>query len=52
MQAWREGTSFKTLLAADSVVAKALPGSALDTLFDLGQHTRHVDTIFARVFGG
>jgi adenylosuccinate lyase len=51
MQAWREGTSFKTLLAADPVVAKALPGSALDTLFDLGQHTRHVDTIFARVFG-
>jgi adenylosuccinate lyase len=51
MAAWREGKSFHDLLAADPVVAKALPGKALDALFDLGQHTRHVDTIFQRVFG-
>ena len=51
MAAWRKGVSFRDLLGADPVVAKALPGKALDALFDLGQHTRHVDTIFARVFG-
>jgi adenylosuccinate lyase len=51
MEAWRKGVSFRALLGADPVVAKALPGPALEALFDLGQHTRHVDTIFARVFG-
>ena len=51
MASWREGKSFHDLLAGDPVVAKALPGKALDALFDLGQHTRHVDTIFQRVFG-
>ena len=24
----------------------------LEALFDLGYHTKHVDTVFARVFGG
>jgi len=51
MTAWRSGTSFRDLLAADPAVAQALPGKALDRLFDLAQHTRHVDTVFARVFG-
>jgi len=51
MAAWRKGVSFRDLLSADPVVADALSGAALDALFDLGQHTRHVDTIFARVFG-
>jgi adenylosuccinate lyase len=50
MQAWRTGTSFRGLLAADPIVAKALTPAALDQLFDLAQHTRHVDTVFARVF--
>jgi adenylosuccinate lyase len=51
MEAWRKGVSFRDLLGADPVVAKALPGERLDALFDLGQHVRHVDTIFARIFG-
>ena len=29
----------------------ALSASELDALFDLAYHTKHVDTIFARVFG-
>ncbi len=28
-----------------------LPRATLEPLFDLGYHTKHVDTIFARVFG-
>jgi len=51
MAAWRKGVSFRDLLSADPVVADALSAAALDALFDLGQHTRHIDTIFARVFG-
>jgi adenylosuccinate lyase len=39
------------LLQADPEVASALPPSELETSFDLGYHFKHVDTIFARVFG-
>ena len=40
-----------TLLKADKDVAKALSPAELEALFDLGYHLKHVDTIFARVFG-
>jgi Holliday junction resolvasome RuvABC DNA-binding subunit len=26
-------------------------GGQVEALFDLGYHTKHVDTVFARVFG-
>ena len=42
---------FRALLAADADVRKALSAEQLGALFDLGFHFRHVDTIFARVFG-
>jgi adenylosuccinate lyase len=32
-------------------VTRRLDDAALAGLFDLDYHTRHVDTIFARVFG-
>jgi adenylosuccinate lyase len=51
MQVWREGGDFHALLSADEQVAKALKPRQLAALFDLGYHTRHVDTIFRRVFG-
>src|SRR5437763_3465428 len=51
MEAWRTGRTFRDLLGADPIVATALPVAALDRLFDLAQHIRHVDTIFERVFG-
>ena len=51
MRVWAERTDFLALLKADPDIAKALSGSELDALFDLGYHTKHVDTIFARVFG-
>ena len=31
--------------------ALAALGAELEALFDLGYHTKHVDTIFKRVFG-
>ena len=51
MQAWKERSGFLGLLEADADVAKHLDGEALSALFDLAGHTRHVDMIFARVFG-
>ena len=32
-------------------MTQALGEDELEALFDLGYHTKHVDTIFARVFG-
>ena len=39
------------LLKADEEVTAHLPAAQLESLFDLGYHLKHVDTIFARVFG-
>jgi adenylosuccinate lyase len=51
MRVWAEGGDFLALLKADPDVARALTAAELEALFDLGYHTRHVDQIFARVFG-
>jgi adenylosuccinate lyase len=50
MQVWERGSDFKSLLGMDPEVAPFLKQTELDALFDLGYHTKHVDTIFARVF--
>jgi len=39
------------LLKADPDVSQRLSGDELNALFDLAYHLKHVDTIFARVFG-
>lgn len=51
MPVWRGQGDFLSLLKADKDVAKALSAAELEALFDLGYHTKHVDTIFKRVFG-
>ncbi len=51
MPVWRGQGDFLTLLKADKDVSKALGPAELEALFDLGYHTKHVDTIFRRVFG-
>ncbi len=51
MPVWRGQGDFLTLLKADKDVAKTLSATELEALFDLGYHTKHVDTIFRRVFG-
>jgi adenylosuccinate lyase len=52
MRAWEGEADFKALLLADPEVAETLTPSQVEGLFDLGHHLRHVDAIFARVFGG
>ncbi len=51
MRAWREGLPLLDLLRADPEVTGRIDEAALAGLFDLGHHIRHVDQIFARVFG-
>ena len=50
MQVWKGGGSYLDLLKADEDVRACLDEAALEALFDLDQHFRHVDTIFDRVF--
>jgi adenylosuccinate lyase len=49
---WEAGSDFREELLADPEVRATLSEAEIDALFDLGYHTRHVDTIFRRVFGG
>ncbi|HZT52654.1 MAG TPA: adenylosuccinate lyase [Stellaceae bacterium] len=51
MQVWDGKGRFLDLLAADPEVARHLPRETLAAQFDDAYHLKHVDTIFARVFG-
>ena len=51
MKVWEEGKDFREELLADPEVTAALSPAQIEEKFDLGYHTKHVDTIFARVFG-
>ncbi len=51
MRVWEEDADFMTELKADPEVTAALTDAEIDDKFDLGYHTKHVDTIFKRVFG-
>ncbi len=50
MPVWRGEGNFLDLLMKDPEVSAHLKPSELTALFDLGYHTKHVDTIFRRVF--
>lgn len=51
MRTWQKEGDLATLLKADTDVTNRLKPAEIDALFDLEYHFRHVDTIFARVFG-
>ena len=51
MKVWDDGKDFKTELLADEDVLAALSVEEIEEKFDMGYHTKHVDTIFKRVFG-
>ena len=50
MPVWRGEGNFLDLLKSDPNVTAYLSPDELQGLFDLAYHTKHVDTIFARVF--
>jgi adenylosuccinate lyase len=51
MKVWEQGKDFLEELLADAEVRAALSEEELREKFDLAYHTKHVDTIFRRVFG-
>ena len=51
MRAWKEQRPLLSLLKAEPDISAHLDEADLARLFDLGHHTRHVNSIFARIFG-
>jgi len=51
MQVWEKGGDFLELLSNDADVAKHIDRATLAPMFDMTYHTKHVDTVFKRVFG-
>ena len=51
MKVWEEGKDFLKELLADKEVRDALSEAEIREKFNLDYHTKHVDTIFRRVFG-
>ncbi len=51
LKVWEERVDFREQLLADPEVVAALGTEGITAQFDMGYHTKHVDTIFARVFG-
>jgi adenylosuccinate lyase len=51
MDAWKGNGEFLDLLKTDPEVARHLDDATLTGLFDMGYHSKHVDTVFIRVFG-
>ena len=51
MKVWNDGGQLLNHLKKDADVTAKIPLKELETLFDMGYHTKHVDTIFKRVFG-
>lgn len=51
LKVWEERTDFREELLADEQVVAALGVDAINESFNLEYHTKHVDTIFKRVFG-
>jgi adenylosuccinate lyase len=51
MKVWEHGADFLSELKNDPDVTGRLSPNQLEAMFDMAYHTKHVDTIFARVFG-
>ena len=51
MAAWEGGGTLAGNLKSDPEVGAYLDAAAIEAEFDLAYHLKHVDTIFARVFG-
>ncbi|WP_019218741.1 adenylosuccinate lyase [Bartonella florencae] len=51
MKVWEQGKDFLEELLNDKDVTKALSEAELREKFDLSYHTKHIHTIFQRVFG-
>jgi adenylosuccinate lyase len=50
MKVWQENRGFLDILKEDEELLSVINEKELESLFDLSYHTKHVDTIFNRVF--
>ena len=50
MRVWEQGADFLTELKADPEVLKVMTVEEIENKFDLEYHTKHVGTIFKRIF--
>ena len=51
LQAWNTGKSFKQLILRDLDIQNYLSKKEIENIFSLKYHLKHVEEIFARVFG-
>ena len=51
MRSWKEGLNFRELVTADPDITGRVSPEAIARAFDVKHQLRHVDAIFARVFG-
>jgi adenylosuccinate lyase len=51
MQAWRDATNFRVLIAAEPEITSRISRQQIERAFDLKRQLRNVDKIFVRVFG-
>ncbi len=51
LKVWEDRVDFREQLLADPDVVAALGEEGINEKFDMGYHTKNVDTIFKRVFG-
>ncbi|MFT7311517.1 MAG: adenylosuccinate lyase [Paracoccaceae bacterium] len=51
MRVWDHGADFMEELKGDAEVCAVMSVAEIEDMFDLGYHTKYVDTIFKRVFG-
>ena len=51
MRAWNQGLNFREQVLRDRNITGRVPEKAIQRAFDLKRQLRHIDAIFARVFG-
>jgi len=51
MKVWQNGQNFLSSLKSDREVTEKISSDELEGFFDLDYHTKHVNTVFQRVFG-
>ena len=51
MKVWQNGQNFLSSLKSDKEVTEKISSDELESFFELDYHTKHVNTVFQRVFG-
>jgi adenylosuccinate lyase len=52
MRAWKEGLSFRELVAGDPNITGRVPARVIEKAFDIKRQLRNIDGIFSRIFNG